>query len=107
MSDLYDTVLKEKYRQYFVNDPLAFDTEAVDWITFHLLLNDPYRNDTDRGGRANITIIRMVKVLFLQSIYSLVDEQAKKEIHDRISFMTFLDYSVLLPDAKTKWYFRE
>lgn len=49
----------------------------------------------------------MVKVLFLQSLTSLSDDQAEKEIHDRISFMNFLDYPDLLRDAKTIWYFRE
>ena len=46
----------------------------------------------------------MVKILFLQSLYV---KQAEKEIHDRISFMNFLDYPDLLPDSKTIWFFRE
>ena len=107
MSDLFDTALKEKYRQYFVNDPLAFARDAIDWIAFPPLLKDLYHNDTDKGGRPNIPVITMVKVLYLQSLYNLADEQAEKEIHDRISFMNFLDYPDLLPDAKTIWYFRE
>ena len=49
----------------------------------------------------------MMNFLFLQSMYNLVDEQAEKEIHDRISFMNFLDYPDVLPDAKTIRYFRE
>jgi IS5 family transposase len=49
----------------------------------------------------------MVKVLYLQSMYNLVDDQAEKEIHDKISFMNFLDYPDLLPDARTIWLFRE
>ena len=107
MSDLFDEALKEKYRQYFVNDPLAFAKNAIDWTAFPPLLKDLYHNDTDRGGRPNIPVITMIKVLYLQSLYNLVDEQAEKEIHDRISFMNFLDYPDLLPDAKTIWYFRE
>jgi IS5 family transposase len=39
----------------------------------------------------------MVKILFLQSLYNLSDQQAEKEIHDRISFMNFLDYLDILP----------
>ncbi|MEM3828928.1 MAG: transposase [Conexivisphaerales archaeon] len=46
----------------------------------------------------------MVKILFLQSLYV---KQAEKEIHDRISFMNFLDYPDLLPDSKTILFFRE
>jgi len=49
----------------------------------------------------------MVKILFLQSLYNLSDQQAEKEIHDRISFMNFLDYPDILPDSKTIWFFRE
>ncbi len=49
----------------------------------------------------------MVKVLYFQSIYNLVDDQTEKEIHDRISFMNFLDYPDLLPDTRTIWLFRE
>ena len=49
----------------------------------------------------------MVNVLYLQSMYNLVDDQAEKEIHDKISFMNFLDYPDLLPDTRTIWLFRE
>ena len=101
ISSLLDEALKEKYRQYFVNDPLAFAKEAIDWTRFPPLLKDLYHNDTDRGGRPNIPVITMVKVLYLQSLYNLVDEQAEKDIHDRISFMNFLDYPDIHPDAKT------
>jgi IS5 family transposase len=49
----------------------------------------------------------MVKILFLQSLYNLSDQQVEKEIHDRISFMNFLDYPDMLPDPKTIRFFRE
>ena len=49
----------------------------------------------------------MVKVLFLQSLFNMVDEQAEIMIRDRISFMNFLDYPDHLPDSTTIWIFRE
>jgi IS5 family transposase len=49
----------------------------------------------------------MVKVLFLQSIYNTSDEATEREIHDRISFMNFLDYLGRLSDASTLLLFRE
>ncbi len=107
MSSLLDEALKEKYRLNAIHDPLAYMKDAIDWSMFPPLLKDMYRNDTDRGGRPNVPIITMVKILFLQSAYNLVDEQAEKEIRDRISFMNFLDYPDQLPDARTIWYFRE
>ncbi|MEM3499002.1 MAG: transposase [Conexivisphaerales archaeon] len=51
-----------------------------------------------------MSTITMVKILFFQSLYV---KQAEKEIHDRISFMNFLDYPDLLPDSKTILFFRE
>lgn len=81
--------------------------DAIDWSVFPNLLEDLYHNQTDQGGRPNIPVTTMVKVLFLQSMYNMVDEQAETLIRDRISFMNFLDYPDLLPDAKTIWFFRE
>jgi hypothetical protein len=89
MSDLFDTALREKYKQYFTNDPLAFMKDAIDWSVFPPLLSDLYHNDIDRGGRPNIPIITMVNVLFLQSMFNMVDEQTETLIRDRISFMIF------------------
>lgn len=34
MSYLFDATLKEKYNQYFANDPLAFAKEVIDWSAF-------------------------------------------------------------------------
>ena len=107
MSSLLDEALKEKYRMNAINDPLAFAKDAIDWTAFPPLLKDLYHNDTDNGGRPNIPIKTMVKILFLQSMFNMADEQAEKLIRDRISFMNFLDYPDILPDAKTIWYFRE
>jgi len=50
MADLLDESIKEKYRQYFVNDPLKFMKDAIDWNAFPSLLKDIYHNDTEEGG---------------------------------------------------------
>jgi len=31
MADFLDESIKQKYRQYFVNDPLKFMKDAIDW----------------------------------------------------------------------------
>ena len=107
MSDLFDHALREKYINSGIHDPLAFIKNAIDWNTFSTLLKGLYHNDTDKGGRPNIPVITTVKVLFLQSMFNMVDEQAEIMIRDRISFMNFLDYPDHLPDATTIWIFRE
>ena len=47
MADLLDEPIKEKYRQYFVNHPLKFMKDAIDWNSFSLLLllENPYCNN--------------------------------------------------------------
>ena len=66
--------------------------DAIDWSVFPDILKDLYHNQTDQEGRPNIPVIMIVKVLFLQGVFNMVDEQAETLIHDRISFMNFLDY---------------
>ncbi|WP_393970854.1 IS5 family transposase [Oxyplasma meridianum] len=107
MSSLLDVAIKEKYTIMKINDPLVFVKNAIDWSVFSKILKGMYHNDTERGGASNIPIITMVKVLYLQSAYNMVDEQAETMIRDRISFMNFLDYPDRLPDARTIWIFRE
>ena len=45
MANLLDESIKEKYRQYFVIDPLKFIKDAIDWNAFPYLLKDIYHND--------------------------------------------------------------
>ncbi len=89
MSSLLDEELKEKCRINGIHDPLAYMKDAIDWSVFPELLKDLYRNDTDQGARPDIPVTTMVKALFLQSTFNMVDEQAEKEIKDRTSFMNF------------------
>ena len=51
----------------------------------------------------------MLKVLVLQALYNLSDDQTEYQIRDRLSFMRFLglDLDQRIPDAKTIWLFRE
>ena len=107
MSDLLDHAIKEKYNSMKINDPLIFVKNAIDWDAFTPLLNDLYRNDTDNDGRPNIPVKTMVKVLFLQSMFNMVDEQAETLMCDRISFRNFLHCPEVIPNSGTIWLFRE
>ena len=51
----------------------------------------------------------MFKILVLQTLYTLSDDQAEFQIRDRLSFMRFLGLGISdrVPDAKTVWLFRE
>ncbi len=70
-------------------------------------MNDLYHDDTDHDERKNIPVKIMIKVLFLQRMLNMVEQQAETQIRDRISFMNFLDYPYQYPDARTIWLFRE
>jgi hypothetical protein len=107
VSDLLDHALTENYNIMKINDPLIFVNNTKDWDAFTPLLNDLYHNGTENGCIPNIPVNIMVKVLFLQSMYNMVDEQAETLIKDRISFMNLLDYPDQYPDAGTIWLFRE
>jgi IS5 family transposase len=51
----------------------------------------------------------MFKLLILQSLYTLSDEQTEFQVKDRLSFMRFvgLELGDRVPDANTLWTFRE
>ncbi|MCL4332376.1 MAG: transposase [Candidatus Thermoplasmatota archaeon] len=83
MSTLLHESVKKLDHLNAIHDPLAYMKDAIDWSVFPSLLKDPYHNDAGRGGRPNIPVTTMVKILFLQNMFNVVDEQAEKEIRDR------------------------
>lgn len=48
------------------------------------------RSDRSKGGRPPMDAVMMFKVLVLQALYGLADEQAEFQIRDRLNFMRFL-----------------
>jgi IS5 family transposase len=106
--DIMNYGVSEKYKEYVkYGDSLHEMGEKIDWDSLRPIFRDLYVNDTVNGGRPNIDPIIMVKALFIQSIYNLVDEQVEKEMHDRISMMHFLGFPDTIPDSRTIWLFRE
>src|SRR5215469_13858681 len=51
----------------------------------------------------------MFKILILQKIYNISDDQTEYQINDRLSFQRFIGIQLYdtVPDAKTIWLFRE
>lgn len=51
----------------------------------------------------------MFKLLVLQQLYSISDEQLEYQVNDRLSFMQFLGFGLAdeVPDATTVWLFRQ
>jgi IS5 family transposase len=91
-------------------DPLVKLNEIVNWEQFRKSLE--VIRDIERkspAGRKPFDIILMFKIMILQSLYNLSDDQVEFQIRDRLSFMRFLGLSLsdTVPDAKTIWLFRE
>jgi transposase, IS5 family len=61
------------------------------------------------GGRPPYDPVLMFKVLVLQRLYTLSDDQTEYQLKDRLSFMRFVGLARHdpVPDAKTIWLFRE
>jgi transposase len=68
-----------------------------------------HRSDRARGGRPPYDPVLMLKVLIVQTLYTLSDDQTEYQIRDRLSFVRFLGRALKdrVPDAKTIWLFRE
>ena len=67
------------------------------------------RSDRTKGGRPPYDAVLMFKVLVLQTLYTLSDDQTEYQLKDRLSFMRFIGLALhdAVPDAKTIWLFRE
>ena len=91
-------------------DPLEKLDGLVPWDVFRKPLAKALRrSDGARGGRPPFDLVVMFKIMVLQSLYNLSDDQAEFVINDRLSFMRFLGVGLgdKVPDAKTIWLFRE
>jgi IS5 family transposase len=103
--------IDERYvRLSEAGDPLEKLNALVPWEVFRKPLAKALkRSDGTKGGRPPYDPVLMFKVLVLQALYGLSDDQAAFQIQDRLSFMRFLGLGLedRVPDAKTIWLFRE
>ena len=91
-------------------DPLERLARVVDFEVFRSELEGTLaRSDRSKGGRPPYDAVLMFKVLVLQALYTLSDEQTEYQLKDRLSFMRFVGLALhdAVPDAKTIWLFRE
>lgn len=93
-----------------LGDPLPKLNEIVDWEGFRpVLMKIRQTPAKGPGGRPPYDVVLMFKVLVLQHLYNLADEQTEYQIRDRYSFCRFLGLTPegKVPDARTIWVFRE
>ena len=103
--------IDERYsRLSEAGDPLEKLNALVPWDVFRKPLAKALkRSDGAKGGRPAYDPVMMFKIMVLQALYGLCDDQAEFQIQDRLSFMRFLGLGLgdRVPDAKTIWLFRE
>jgi IS5 family transposase len=99
-------------------DPLVALNKLVPWEEFRPTLVAALEKAGVRAtaetrksaaGRKAVDAVVMFKVLVLQSLYNLGDDNTEYLIRDRLSFMRFLGLGLegAVPDAKTIWLYRE
>src|ERR1700757_2164856 len=94
-------------------DPLETIKKMVRWEDFRADIEAvterrPEERQSNAGRKPYDTILKF-KIVVLQSLHNLSDEQTEYLIRDRLSFMRFLDLELEdpVPDATTIWLFRE
>ena len=102
--------LDNRYQKLDERDPLISLNRLVDWGHFRPTLTViREKSRKSRAGRKPYDVVLMFKVLVLQHLYNLSDDEAQYQIRDRYSFCRFLGLTPegKIPDAKTIGLFRE
>jgi len=84
--------------------------KMIPWQEFCPLLNQiRQQSRKSNAGRTPFDAILMFKLLILQKLYNISDEELEYQVNDRLSFMQFLGLSLTdaVPDATTVWLFRQ
>jgi len=94
-----------------LGDSLEALQKHIPWDAFRPQLRLARIRSTRKSnaGRKPYDDVLMFKVLVLQALYNLSDDQTEYQIKDRLSFRRFLNLGMneSVPDAKTIWLFRE
>lgn len=112
--------MKARHPEFFdYSNRLDFVTKArpaierlnmsVPWEIFRPLLQKVYIKAEGQAGRPPFDPVVMFKLIILQRLFDLSDEQMEIEIHDRLSFAKFLGFDLGndVPDRNTIWGFKE
>lgn len=85
-------------------------TQLIDWEMFRSSLEKVREKEKkSKAGRKPYDVVLMFKVLIIQHLYKISDDEAEYQIKDRLSFSRFLGLKPEQsePDAKTIWLLRE
>ena len=98
---------REVYSKQKSENRLLQIVDIIDWKPIRELLEEMYRNKSEKGGRPNCDVLMMFRILILEEWYGLSDLEVVRQIKDRVSFMGFLGFPERVPDSSTVWLFKE
>src|SRR6204780_2013783 len=93
-------------------DPLEMIACVVPFESFRSEIEaavlTPVSEKKSTAGRKAIDVVAMFRMLVLQSLYNLSDEQVEYQVRDRLSFTRFLRLGIedSLPDGTPLWLVR-
>jgi transposase, IS5 family len=94
-----------------LNDPLERLNNCIDFEIFRETLNGIYQKpeQKSKAGAKPFDYVLMFKIVIVQRLYNLSDEQMEYQLNDRMSFKRFvgLDFSHRVPDCNTIWNFKQ
>lgn len=94
-----------------LKDPLEKLSKRINFEAFREELETIYdkKDRKSNAGARPYDYVMMLKILILQRLYNLSDEQMEYQLNDRLSFRRFLrlKLSDRIPDYNTIWNFRE
>ena len=85
-------------------------SDSIPWDSFQPLLERGYTQERkSNAGRKRIDPLILFKMLILQQLFNLSDEELEFQVNDRRSFEEFVGLGVMnnIPDATTIAFFRE
>ena len=103
----FDT--EDRYSKLNELDPLPKLNEYINWASFKPILIKTVKANKTSGGRPPYDVVMMFKILVLQHLYNISDDQVEFQIRDRMTFCRFLGLTASdnVPDSKTIWSFRD
>ena len=91
-------------------DLLVRLNQVIPWETFRPLLNQIHEKvRKSQAGLKPTDVVVLLKMLILQQLHNIIDEELEYQVNDRLSFMQFLGFDLMseVPDATTVWLFRK
>jgi len=108
-SDLFVQEQRQDKLGGFIANLAAMD-ELIDFAAVAVQVDAACpRPDRSKGGRPPYPTEVMVRLVFIQSLYNLSDEDCEYQVLDRTSFQHFcrLAGELHIPDARTLWCFKQ